>query len=73
MLVMLTFLDIGHISKLLKNEKKKKKDNCLLYVLPFLGDLRFWGESIRCNHLFFLKASNSDNYRIRGNNRYLAI
>ena len=41
MLVMLTFLDIGYIFKLFKNEKKKK-DDYLLYVLPFLGDLRFW-------------------------------
>ena len=43
MLVMLTFLDVGHTSKLFKNEKKKK-DKYLLYVLPFLGILDFGGK-----------------------------
>ena len=38
MLVMLTFLDIGHISKLLKNEKKKKKKRITVFCMFFL----FW-------------------------------
>ena len=44
MLDMLTFLDIGHISKLFKNEKKKKRIIVFCMFFPFWEILDFGGK-----------------------------